>query len=75
MNDTPGELYLSLVVPSYNEENRLPTMMSATMKYLEERKKDKKSFTYEVVIVDDGSKDSTYKVRYCSRLLGRSLAW
>lgn len=53
---------LSLVVPSYNEEKRLPKMVEVTMKYLEERKSANKSFTYEMVIVDDGSKDTTYKV-------------
>ncbi|KAF4082097.1 hypothetical protein AMELA_G00147760 [Ameiurus melas] len=55
----PPSLELSVVVPSYNEESRLPVMMEEAMDYLEKRQKKKPSFTYEVIIVDDGSKDKT----------------
>lgn len=58
----PYSLELSVVVPSYNEEQRLPVMMEETMEYLEKRQKQNPSFSYEVVIVDDGSKDKTSKV-------------
>jgi dolichyl-phosphate beta-glucosyltransferase len=53
---------LSLVVPAYNEEVRLPVMMDETMAYLESRARKDRSFTYEVIIVDDGSRDNTAKV-------------
>ncbi|XP_041054479.1 dolichyl-phosphate beta-glucosyltransferase [Carcharodon carcharias] len=53
---------LSVIVPSYNEEERLPLMMDETLEYLEQRQKKDSSFTYEVIVVDDGSKDETTKV-------------
>jgi len=56
------EKYISFIVPVYNEENRLPDMMNETMEYLESRAHRDRAFTYEVIIVDDGSKDNTVKV-------------
>ncbi|XP_063596303.1 dolichyl-phosphate beta-glucosyltransferase-like [Penaeus indicus] len=53
---------LSVVVPAYNEEARLPVMMDECLEYLEKRAKTDSSFTYEVIIVDDGSKDKTTQV-------------
>ena len=53
---------LTLIVPAYNEEVRLPIMMDETMAYLESRARKDRSFTYEVIIVDDGSRDNTAKV-------------
>ncbi|XP_066506485.1 dolichyl-phosphate beta-glucosyltransferase [Hoplias malabaricus] len=58
----PHSRELSVVVPSYNEETRLPVMMEEAMEYLEKRQKGNPSFTYEVIIVDDGSKDKTTEV-------------
>uniref|UniRef100_A0A8C1U3A9 Dolichyl-phosphate beta-glucosyltransferase n=1 Tax=Cyprinus carpio TaxID=7962 RepID=A0A8C1U3A9_CYPCA len=58
----PPSLELSVVVPSYNEELRLPVMMDEAMEYLEKRQKKNPSFTYEVIVVDDGSKDKTTEV-------------
>ncbi|XP_068701650.1 dolichyl-phosphate beta-glucosyltransferase-like [Montipora foliosa] len=57
-----GSIDLSVIVPSYNEEKRLPIMMDETLEYLENEKKNKPSFTYEIIVVDDGSKDQTSKV-------------
>ena len=34
-----ADLDLSLVVPAYNEEDRLPIMLDDTLEYLEERVK------------------------------------
>jgi cellulose synthase/poly-beta-1,6-N-acetylglucosamine synthase-like glycosyltransferase len=45
---------LSLVVPSYNEELRLPIMLEDAVRHL--KKIDK---TYEIIIANDGSKDKT----------------
>lgn len=58
----PHSRELSVVVPSYNEESRLPVMMEEAMEYLEKRQKKNSSFTFEVIIVDDGSKDTTTEV-------------
>lgn len=40
----------------------VPVMMDEAMPYLEERKEKDSTFTYEVIIVNDGSKDATSKV-------------
>jgi len=58
---TPS-VYLTVIVPSYNEQERLPAMLDETFEYLEERKKNDPKFTYEIIVVDDGSKDNTTKV-------------
>lgn len=65
----PPTKQLSVVVPSYNEENRLPVMLDEALGYLEERQKRDPTFTYEVIVVDDGSKDQTSKVafKYCQK--------
>ncbi|CAK9071684.1 unnamed protein product [Durusdinium trenchii] len=53
------EVVLSVVVPAYNEEYRLPQMLDETLAYLESRG-GATSFSYEVIVVDDGSSDGTY---------------
>ncbi|KAG1970306.1 dolichyl-phosphate beta-glucosyltransferase [Pimephales promelas] len=58
----PPSLELSVVVPSYNEELRLPAMMDEAMEYLEKRQNENPLFTYEVIVVDDGSKDKTTEI-------------
>ncbi|XP_077361861.1 dolichyl-phosphate beta-glucosyltransferase isoform X1 [Festucalex cinctus] len=58
----PPSIDLSVVVPAYNEELRMPVMLNEAMEYLENRQKLQASFTYEVIVVDDGSKDKTTKV-------------
>ncbi|NXC34739.1 ALG5 glucosyltransferase, partial [Campylorhamphus procurvoides] len=65
----PPTRELSVVVPSYNEEDRLPLMMDEALDYLEKRQKRDASFTYEVIVVNDGSKDQTTKVamEYCKK--------
>uniref|UniRef100_A0A8C0E2Q4 dolichyl-phosphate beta-glucosyltransferase n=1 Tax=Balaenoptera musculus TaxID=9771 RepID=A0A8C0E2Q4_BALMU len=66
IRDSPTK-QLSVVVPSYNEEKRLPVMMDEALGYLEERQKQDPAFTYEVIVVDDGSKDETSKGVFSSR--------
>lgn len=60
----PAEKYISLIVPAYNEEHRLPGALDETLNYLQERAAKDKSFSYEVVIVDDGSADGTRRVAF-----------
>ncbi len=42
----------------------VPKMLEETMEYLEKRQKSDPSFTYEVVVVNDGSPDYTSQVSY-----------
>ncbi|KAG8645059.1 hypothetical protein MANES_10G030400v8 [Manihot esculenta] len=60
----PAEKYVSLIVPAFNEEHRLPATLDETMNYLQQRVAKDKSFTYEVVIVDDGSADATKSLAF-----------
>ncbi|RKO93803.1 nucleotide-diphospho-sugar transferase, partial [Blyttiomyces helicus] len=50
---------LTIVVPAYNESARLPTMMAEMFDYLKAREAREPSFTWEVIVVDDGSRDAT----------------
>ncbi|KAM8897795.1 dolichyl-phosphate beta-glucosyltransferase [Spinachia spinachia] len=58
----PSSRELSVVIPAYNEELRMPVMLDEATEYLENRQKRQPSFTYEVIVVDDGSKDKTTEV-------------
>ncbi|NP_001279879.1 dolichyl-phosphate beta-glucosyltransferase [Callorhinchus milii] len=58
----PSSKELSVVVPSYNEEQRLPLMMDEALQYLENKQMQDPEFTYEVIVVDDGSSDKTTAV-------------
>ena len=49
--------FLSIVIPVYNEEKRIGSFLSSVISYV-----NKKNFSYEVVIVDDGSKDATTSI-------------
>ncbi len=48
------EVEISVIVPAYNEEQRLPVMLQETLAHLV-----KKFKSFEVIIVDDGSQDGT----------------
>ncbi|XP_055387325.1 dolichyl-phosphate beta-glucosyltransferase isoform X2 [Condylostylus longicornis] len=54
-------LFLSVIIPAYNEEERLPKMLDECLEFLEEKSK-KSYFTFEVIIVSDGSTDKTVNV-------------
>ena len=49
--------YLSIVIPVYNEAKRIHKTLKGVIDYLKG-----KSFTYEVLIVNDGSKDNSVEV-------------
>ncbi|MCP6726545.1 MAG: glycosyltransferase family 2 protein [Patescibacteria group bacterium] len=48
---------LSVVIPAYNEEKRLPKTLKAVDSYLKKQK-----YSYEIIVVSDGSKDKTVQV-------------
>lgn len=50
-------MYLSVVIPAFNEEKRLPETLKKVKAYLE-----KQSYDWEILIVNDGSKDETATV-------------
>ncbi|XP_013105929.2 dolichyl-phosphate beta-glucosyltransferase [Stomoxys calcitrans] len=51
-------LDLSVIVPAYNEEERMPSMLDECLEYLEAKSKAE-NFTYEIIVVSDGSSDGT----------------
>jgi glycosyltransferase involved in cell wall biosynthesis len=48
------EPYLSIVIPAYNEETRLPETLQRVREYLA-----RQSYASEILVVDDGSHDQT----------------
>ena len=47
---------LSVIIPAYNEEKRLASSLKVTLDFLKSKK------DYEVIVVNDGSKDDTAKI-------------
>nr|CAG4643437.1 EOG090X0BIY [Ilyocryptus agilis] len=60
--EDPATVVLSVVVPAYNEEKRLPVMLNECLGYLEAKVISDSKFSYELLIVDDGSTDKTTEV-------------
>jgi len=50
-------MYLSVIIPAYNEERRLPKTLEEIDEYLSEQ-----NYDYEILVVNDGSKDNTLEV-------------
>ena len=48
---------ISVVVPLFNEEESLPELVAWIKKVME-----KNNFSYEIIMIDDGSKDNSWKV-------------
>ncbi len=62
-----GEIRWSVVIPAYDEERRLPQYVHEVVAFFEERGEP-----YEVIVVDDGSQDSTReRVRELQAVLPR----
>jgi len=57
-----ASVYLTIVFPAYNEEERLPPTLDETIQYLKDRQDRDPSFTFEIIVVDDGSKDRTAQI-------------
>jgi len=51
-----SKILLSVVLPSYNEEENISPVYKEILKYV-----DLKKFDYELLFVNDGSKDSTWR--------------
>ena len=49
-------VYLSVIIPAYNEEGRISATLLDIDKYLE-----KQDYSYEILVVSDGSTDNTVK--------------
>lgn len=62
--DTGGQPHLSVVIPAYNEQERLGNTLNAILSYL-----DSKPIRAEVLVVDDGSSDATSEL--AAETLGR----
>lgn len=53
----PHEIYLSVVIPAYNEAKRIGKTLGMIRTYLQ-----KQSYAWEVIVVDDGSTDATARL-------------
>lgn len=51
------EIYLSVIIPAYNEEKRISNTLLAIDQYL-----SKQDYSYEIIVVSDGSKDKTSQI-------------
>ncbi len=49
--------FLSLIIPAFNEEHRLPRTLDQVSKFLEQQ-----SYSFEVLVVDNASTDNTSKI-------------
>jgi len=49
--------YLSIVIPAYNEEDRLPPTLKKILQYFKKQK-----YSWEIIVIDDGSRDKTSQV-------------
>lgn len=49
--------YLSIIIPAYNEERRLPITLEKTRQFLE-----KQSYSAEVLVIENGSQDRTFQI-------------
>ena len=59
-------IYISILIPVYNERDRIHSFLSSVIQFI-----GKNDFTYEIVIIDDGSSDET--VTIVESLLGEKL--
>ncbi len=51
------DIFLSVIIPAYNEERRIGKTLAAIRQYL-----DRQSYNYEVIISEDGSNDTTIPI-------------
>jgi len=58
------DIYLSIIIPAYNEEKRLDKMMDEALHYVLNREQEEPAFKWEIIIVSDGSRDKTTTVAF-----------
>jgi dolichyl-phosphate beta-glucosyltransferase len=51
------QIYLSVIIPAYNEEKRIPNTLRDIYKYLSSQ-----DYSFEILVVSDGSTDKTVEV-------------
>lgn len=56
----PGNLEVSVVIPSYNDIDRFKPMIDQTIQYFDKWSHER-GFTYEILFVDDGSTDDSFQ--------------
>lgn len=52
-----NKIHLSIIIPAYNEEKTISSTLLDIDKYL-----SKQNYSYEIIVVSDGSKDNTVRV-------------
>jgi len=62
------KIHLSIVIPAYDEEKRISATLLDIDRYLSKQK-----YTYEIIVVNDGSKDNTAEVVNKTQQLVRNL--
>jgi len=60
--------FLSVIIPAYNEEKRIGQTLDFILAYLKN-----KEFSWEILVVDDGSQDKTIKVVKKRMVLAKNL--
>ncbi|CEF62930.1 Diacylglycerol O-acyltransferase 1 [Strongyloides ratti] len=61
---TDPKCYLSVIIPAMNEQDRIHIMLKECTEYLSKRSINDSKFSYEIIVVDDGSKDNTSEIAY-----------
>jgi glycosyltransferase involved in cell wall biosynthesis len=57
MTQNQPSIFLSVVIPAYNEQSRLTQTLDSVRDYL-----NGQSYTWELAVVDDGSSDQTAQI-------------
>lgn len=57
MNQKPMSVFLSIIIPAYNEEQRLGASLIEATRFL-----DTQPYSYEIIVVENGSSDRTLEI-------------
>lgn len=57
MPSTPSAPFLSLIIPTYNEEQRLPASLESVHAFVSQQ-----AYAWEVLVVENGSTDNTLRI-------------